>query len=221
MTKAAFFDLDGTIVSVPSEKILCYHLFRRNKIKLINMLRVIWIYFRYDIGIITKYDSVKRLLLNLLLRDIRQSEINQYIEEYFLSYLVSRIYSEVHEELHQLSRNNFKIYLISSTLDVIVNPIANYLGVDEKYCTELEIIDGCYTGNVVGLIYYGEKKREIVNKLSYETKIDLSQSYAFGDSFQDVEMLRIVGNPVAVNPDTKLGKIARRSNWRILNAKQT
>ncbi len=46
--------------------------------------------------------------------------------------------------------------------------------------------------------------------------LDLTASYAYSDSESDLPMLRLVGHPVAVNPDAELERVAREAGWEVL-----
>ena len=79
-----------------------------------------------------------------------------------------------------------------------------------------EVRDGVYTGRPAGPFTYREGKAEAIRELAAERGIDLSESYAYSDSESDLPMLRAVGHPVAVNPDSELERVAREEGWRIM-----
>ena len=79
-----------------------------------------------------------------------------------------------------------------------------------------EVRDGVYTGRPAGPFTYREGKAEAIRELAEREGIDLAESYAYSDSESDLPMLRAVGHPVAVNPDSALEKIARAEGWRIM-----
>ena len=79
-----------------------------------------------------------------------------------------------------------------------------------------EVVDGVYTGRTTGPFVYGEEKARAIEQLAEREGIDLEQSYAYSDSASDLPMLRIVGHPVAVNPDSDLAKAAREERWEVL-----
>ena len=76
--------------------------------------------------------------------------------------------------------------------------------------------DGLFTGELGGPFMYGEGKVEAMRRFADEHEIDLGVSYAYSDSASDLPMLRAVGNPVAVNPDEELARIARDEGWRVM-----
>jgi phosphoserine phosphatase len=79
-----------------------------------------------------------------------------------------------------------------------------------------EVRDGVYTGRPSGPFTYREGKAEAIRQLAEREGIDLSESYAYSDSESDLPMLRAVGHPVVVNPDSALEKVARAEGWRIM-----
>ncbi len=67
-----------------------------------------------------------------------------------------------------------------------------------------EVVDGVYTGRPTGLFVYGQEKARAIELLAEREGLDLENSYAYSDSASDLPMLRLVGHPVAVNPDSEL-----------------
>jgi phosphoserine phosphatase len=78
------------------------------------------------------------------------------------------------------------------------------------------VIDGVYTGREGGPFNYREGKAQAIRELAEREDIDLAASYAYSDSESDLPMLRLVGHPVAVNPDTELARVARAEGWEIM-----
>jgi phosphoserine phosphatase len=81
--------------------------------------------------------------------------------------------------------------------------------------TSLDQKDGRYTGylNIPPLV--GEARAAWLRAFAGRTGADLKRSYAYADSHSDLPLLRAVGNPVAVNPDVSLFRVARRRRWPI------
>ena len=83
--------------------------------------------------------------------------------------------------------------------------------------TRLEVDDGKYTGGIAGDIYYGPSKATLLHQLARDDDLDLSRSFAYGDSIQDAPMLAAVGRPYAVNPDRRLRRLARERKWQVVD----
>ena len=79
-----------------------------------------------------------------------------------------------------------------------------------------EVRDGVYTGRPAGLFIYRSEKALAISQLAEREGIDLAASYAYSDSESDLPMLRLVGHPVAVNPDRELARVAGDQGWEVL-----
>ena len=94
--------------------------------------------------------------------------------------------------------------------------LAHVLVFDGGIGMRSEVRDGVYTGRAAGPFTYREGKAEAIREIAAREGIDLSASFAYSDSESDLPMMRAVGNPVAVNPDAALEKVARAEGWRIM-----
>jgi phosphoserine phosphatase len=86
--------------------------------------------------------------------------------------------------------------------------------------TRSEIVDGVYTGALVGPFCYGHGKVEAIRELARWEGLDLAQCYAYSDSASDLPMLEAVGHPVAVNPDQRLERVAGSRGWPVVEFSQ-
>ena len=86
-------------------------------------------------------------------------------------------------------------------------------GIGTAYAVDAE---GRFTRRARGTFMYGEGKVEGMRRFADEHDIDLGESWAYSDSASDLPMLRAVGNPVVVNPDAELTKLAREEGWRVM-----
>ena len=78
-----------------------------------------------------------------------------------------------------------------------------------------EVVDGKFTGRLVGDILHGPGKTHAVAALATIENLDLERCTAYSDSVNDVPMLSMVGTPVAINPDSKLRDVAEDNGWLI------
>jgi phosphoserine phosphatase len=101
-------------------------------------------------------------------------------------------------------------YIVSASPVELVNPLAGAMGMTAGIGTVSEIVDGVYTGKLAGPFCYGAGKVEAITELARWEGLDLNQCYAYSDSASDLPMLELVGHPVAVNPDSKLERVASR-----------
>jgi phosphoserine phosphatase len=62
---------------------------------------------------------------------------------------------------------------------------------------------------------HGQAKAEAVAALAERESLDLGRCSAYSDSYNDLPMLNLVGDPVVINPDNRLRDHARASGWRV------
>jgi HAD superfamily hydrolase (TIGR01490 family) len=110
-----------------------------------------------------------------------------------------------------------RILVITSTNRFIVEPICNSLGINEIIATDLQIIDGKYTGKVDGTPTFKEGKVERFNQWLREQNTNNEGSYFYSDSINDMPMLLEVTYPIAVDPDPALRKEAESRHWEIIS----
>jgi phosphoserine phosphatase len=97
-----------------------------------------------------------------------------------------------------------------------VEPLAAHLGFPGQYvCTHLESQDGHLTGHIVPPVCLGSGKVVWAERFAAEHYVDLSASHFYTDSITDLPLLERVGHPVAVNPDARLRRLARKRDWPI------
>ena len=110
-----------------------------------------------------------------------------------------------------------RLLVITSTNRFIVEPICQALGIDELLATDPEIIDGRYTGKIVGTPTYQEGKVERLKLWLSEQNETLEGSYFYSDSINDLPLLLEVDKPVAVDPDNSLIAEAASRGWEIIS----
>ena len=103
--------------------------------------------------------------------------------------------------------------LITGALDVFVEPLRSLF--DDIVAARLGTTDGRYTGYLDAPPLVGEARAGWLRQRALEHEIDLRHSYAYADSHTDLPLLRAVGNPVAVNPDVALFRVAKKHRWPI------
>jgi HAD superfamily hydrolase (TIGR01490 family) len=108
------------------------------------------------------------------------------------------------------------IYICTAASEDLARLLSFVLSFDGWIGSRSEVRDGIYTGREGGLFTYREGKAQAIRELAEAKGIDLAQSYAYSDSESDLPMLRAVGHPVAVNPDSTLARVAREQAWEVL-----
>jgi HAD superfamily hydrolase (TIGR01490 family) len=213
--EAAFFDLDKTVISKSSSLALTRPLYRAGLVTRSQLLRGAYAQLVYLMlgADERRMDRAKEGMLALT-KGWSKEEVEQVVREALEEVVDPYIYQEALDlvALHQaLGR---KVYIVSSSPEEVVRPLAERLGVDDVLATRAECIDGLYTGNLE-FYCYREQKAERIIEMAQEDGLDLRGSFAYSDSITDLPMLEAVGNPVAVNPDRELRRVAEQRGWRI------
>jgi HAD superfamily hydrolase (TIGR01490 family) len=129
--------------------------------------------------------------------------------------VVPRVFAEARARIDWHRARGDLIFLVSSSPKEFITVLGAVLGVDGVAATEAELRDGRYTGRILRLCH-GTGKADAVRELAAANNVDLSLSYAYGDSFaSDLPMLQAVGHPVCVNGDRLLAAHAQRVGWPI------
>jgi HAD superfamily hydrolase (TIGR01490 family) len=154
--------------------------------------------------------------IKALLTGVSEREIARLAPE-VLAGVLPRIYPEMLDEVHAHQDAGRPTFIVSAAGDEIVQLIARVLymegGIGTAYAVD---DDGNFTGELGGPFMYGKGKVDAMRRFAAEHEIELGDSYAYSDSASDLPMLRAVGNPVVVNPDEDLTRIAREHGWRVM-----
>ncbi|MCS5590988.1 MAG: HAD-IB family hydrolase [Gammaproteobacteria bacterium] len=109
------------------------------------------------------------------------------------------------------------ILVITATSRFVTEAIARLYGIDNILAIEAEIVDGRYTGKIVGIPTYAAGKVDNLMLWLEQNDETLSGSSFYSDSHNDIPLLEVVDNPVAVNPNAALKTHADDKNWPIID----
>jgi HAD superfamily hydrolase (TIGR01490 family) len=143
------------------------------------------------------------------------SEIVEAGEEIYDELMADRIWAGTRALAQQHLDAGQRVWLVTATPVELASIIAHRLGLTGALGTVSEVVDGEYTGRLVGELMHGPAKAEAVLALAEREGLDLARCTAYSDSSNDVPMLSAVGHAVAINPDTALREEARRRGWQI------
>jgi HAD superfamily hydrolase (TIGR01490 family) len=134
-----------------------------------------------------------------------------------LAGILPRVYPQMLELAYRHQDEGRRVFIVTAASGELADTLAHVLALDGGIGSQFsEVQDGVYTGRPAGYFVYGAEKARAVEDLATREAIDLASSYAYSDSESDLPMLRVVGHPVAVNPDRALAAVARAEGWEIL-----
>lgn len=215
---AAFFDMDGTLVR--TNLVHSYMFMTRNEVSLartasesIKALLKLPAFFIAD--------QISRAKFNELLyagyKGAYQDRLLELAEEHFEEVLKPNLYPGVQALVDRGKKLGLRQVIISGSLDVLVAPLARYLGMDDYITNTLEMKDGVATGRLEKPVVAGAVKARIMQEYARAFELDLLESYAYSDSYSDYAMLAVVGRPAAVHPDRALKRASRELEWPVLS----
>jgi phosphoserine phosphatase len=141
--------------------------------------------------------------------------VKELVRETLDDVITPIIFAEALELIDEHRAAGRKTVIVSSSPLETVEPIGDYLGVDDVIATRARIdAHGRYTGELE-FYAYAAHKADAIREMAVAEGLDLAGSYAYSDSITDLPMLELVGHPVAVNPDRELARIARDRDWEV------
>lgn len=214
--EAAFFDLDKTIIAKSSVLAFGKPFYREGLLSRRAIVKSIYaqIVFMLVGADEEKMEKVRESMLSLT-QGWNQRHIAEIVRETLDEVISPIVFAEALELFDEHHAAGRKVVIVSSSPTEVVEPLGEYLGVDEVIATRARIdVEGNYTGEL-DFYAYGPHKAEAVREVAAREGIDLTASYAYSDSITDLPMLEAVGHPVAVNPDKDLEREAKEREWEV------
>ena len=148
-------------------------------------------------------------------RGIAEQILIEIGEDVFLKHLAKQIYPESRALVEAHQDAGHTVAIISSATRYQAEPLARDMGIEHVLCTELEVVDGVFTGQVIHPTCYGEGKAIAARKLAAREGLDLDECYFYTDSHEDLPLLEAVGRPRPLNPNRRLAQIAKERRWAV------
>ncbi|HEX9236810.1 MAG TPA: HAD-IB family hydrolase [Actinomycetota bacterium] len=217
--EAAFFDLDKTLLPGSSLFPLAREAYRQRYFTIWDVARMALYQIRYQIvgsEIQGAMEQARAKTLEVIAGRPRQ-EVIEFGRSIAREELLPRLYPQAVELLLRHKGLGREVYIASSSPEDYLALLAEELGIDGVIGTRAKVVDGRYTGELDGSMVHGPEKAARVEMLAKEREIDLARSFAYSDSINDLPMLELVGNPVALNPDHRLASVARKRGWQVID----
>jgi HAD superfamily hydrolase (TIGR01490 family) len=220
VTAAAFYDLEGTLVST-------------------NLVHTLGFYAKNQPGLFSSFKKSAGTLLSLPVFAITdqysrkvfndlffksykgQSEdrMRFFAEELFETVLKPAVFPGAYELIEKSRSLGLRQVVVTGALDLSVKPLMLHLGIKDYVANNLEFVNGVATGRLLPPVMAAATKASWIRTFAEREGISLSESFAYSDSMSDLPMLSVVGHPAAVNPDMRLRQTALHHDWPILNLK--
>jgi HAD superfamily hydrolase (TIGR01490 family) len=220
LAAAAFYDLEGTLVSTNLVHTLGFY--ARNQQGLLRSVRKSASTL-VSIPLFAAADQYSRIFFNDLFfkryKGETEDRLRFFADELFENVLKPGVFPGAFELIEKSRSLGLRQVVITGALDMSVKPLMQHLGIEDYAANQLEFVNGVATGRLLPPVLASATKASWIRAFAEREKINLNDSYAYSDSMSDLPMLSIVGHPAAVNPDMRLRQTALHHDWPILNLK--
>jgi HAD superfamily hydrolase (TIGR01490 family) len=212
----AIFDLDNTLIGGDSDHLWGQFVSERQLVPGDDFgKRADQFYADYAAGNLD-IDAYLRFALSPLVGRSRE-EIDRWHREFMKSKINPIMLPRAARLLTDHRKQGHELLIITATNRFITAPIAMSLGVDELIACEGEIVNGMYTGEPRGVPSFQEGKVTRLQQWLEGRDLTLDGAYFYSDSHNDIALLELVDNPVAVDPDDTLRTYAEERDWPIIS----
>lgn len=212
----AIFDLDNTLIADDSD--------------------YLWGQFLVDQGIVDKayyeqanakfYEDYKQGRLDIAqflhfslkpLADNAVADLHRWRAQFVEEIIKPLLLTPAQQLINKHKTRGDILMVITATNRFVTEPIVQLYGIDILLATPPEFRDGKYTGQFVGTPCFQEGKVKLLQEWLKQTGESLANSWFYSDSHNDLPLLKLVDNPVAVDPDSKLKVYAEQHNWPVIS----
>lgn len=119
--------------------------------------------------------------------------------------------------IHRHRQMGHQLLIITATNEFVTRPIADLFGIETLIATEIEVVNGAWTGRGIGVPSFGEGKiTRLESWLSVRnTSLSQCESWFYSDSMNDLPLMSRVQHPIAITPDKRLAEHAKIHHWKI------
>ncbi|TPW71519.1 HAD family phosphatase [Schumannella sp. 10F1B-5-1] len=218
----AFFDVDNTLMRGTSLFHVGVEAFRRKVITWRDIAPFAWHQMRFTrVGENDAHLASARERALELVAGKTPDEIAHLAESIWEDRIHPRLWPETVALAQEHIAKGHEVWLISATPWEVGDVIARRLGLTGALGTRVEVVDGQYTGKLVGHVMHGERKAVAARELVGAIGARLEDCWAYSDSRNDLPLLNLVGNRVVVNPDALLERHASEHGWPVLQLKSS
>ena len=208
----AFFDMDKTLLRIDSGTSWMRFLYGRGEISKLRLARTVLWGFKYKLAVL----DIERLAsrLALLSEGEMVADIDEKARVWYEVYVQSQVTKLAQDRLGYHKERGDTVALLTASTQFAAEPVAKDNAIEHVLCSRLGVRNGQLTGKFDSFCH-GEGKVPLAEGFAEEQKQSLDDAWFYSDSYNDLPMLERVGNPVVVNPDPRLLRVAKRRRWQI------
>ncbi len=216
--RAAFFDIDGTLIGTNVVHAYGYYAMNDGSVPGIVGRTLA---AAASIPVFAGLNLVDRKMFNEFFyryyAGLSEDRLLTLAEDMFEDLIKPAVFPRAQDLIDEARRAGCRVVLVTGALDFTMRPLARHFGADDLIANKMQFVGGKATGRVIPPIIEGANKANVIREYCETHGLSLMQSHAYSDSSSDYAMLTVVGRPTAVNPDLRLRALARSYNWPILD----
>ena len=218
----AFFDVDNTLMKGASVFYVGKAAWKRGLISWRDIAVFGWHQFRFlAVGENRNHLSTAKDRALGLVGGHTEEALTRLAEDIYEKDIEPKLWAETVALTKEHLDKGHEVWLITATPQLVAQVIADRLGLTGALGTQVEALDGVFTGALDGHVLHGAEKATVAEDFARAKKADLSECWAYSDSSNDIPLLGMVGNRVVVNPDAKLLAHALKEGWQVLPLKKS
>lgn len=201
----AFFDIDGTIYR---DSLMVEHFKKLIKYEIVDQKA--WVAHARDTFLDwdkrqANYDDYLDEICDLYVKSLQNVDKSgiDFTSDQVIALKSERVYKYTHSRIKWHLENGHKVIFISGSPSFLVEKMAKKYNATDYAGSEYIFEDGKFNGTVIPM-WDSKSKNIAIDTFVEKYDIDLSHSYAYGDTNGDISMLKRVGHPVAINPTNEL-----------------
>jgi HAD superfamily hydrolase (TIGR01490 family) len=210
--RAAIFDMDKTLLRVDTAMSWTQFLYGRGEIGKRTMAKAIYWATLYKLALLDMETVFTRLVEDL--RGDSEAEMIAKCAIWYQRHVEPEIAAKGRLAVERHRQAGDIVVLATGSTQYAARPVAAGVGITHVLSSQLEVANGAFTGKPAALCF-GHHKVTLAEAWAAEHGIDLAASTFYSDSYNDLPMLERVGTAIAVNPDARLRRLAKKRGWRI------
>lgn len=212
-TIAAFFDIDNTLYKGYAQQDFLKYLVRNKLLEKKRVRKIFTWLFLEKIGVLT-HEQMMTLALRIM-SGSAEHDVEVEAKRFFESEVIPHLEHNTLSQIIDHQKEGHVIVLLTEIIEPLAKQFERYFKATTTLCTQLETKRGVYTGKVNRLCW-NKGKKHALDEFVDHFAINRDRSFFYADSYSDIPALEAVGNPIAVNADSKLLAFATANNWEVL-----
>ncbi|MDD3718421.1 MAG: HAD-IB family hydrolase [Actinomycetota bacterium] len=213
-TPIAFFDLDHTLLDGANGNLIVIYMVRKRLLGMEAVWKAVKFTILYRLNRLPREEVYRWTFQECGKYPIE--ELVRLLDEAYEECIMPRLFREGAERVADHRSRGHHTVIATAAGEYISEKVRVQLGADDKIAARAPVRGGYLTDEMERPLPYGEGKEELARVYAAGRGVELKDCFFYSDSLADLPLLRAVGNPVAVNPQKALKKIAGEKGWPVM-----